>query len=70
MQPILGEAMKVGDLVILTNSFYTNIKDGAVGIVVGCYCEVGGLYNVRFSQGTWAIPIRELKLLTTDKKCP
>lgn len=57
--------MKVNDLVVLTHKEYTNIKAGAIGVIIS---SGGSLFNVAFPQGTWAFPANQLKLLTMETK--
>ena len=57
---------KAGDLVVLMNRDYTNIKAGSLGIVRSTHRN---LVNVTFLQGTWAFPKWEIKPLTKDTTC-
>jgi len=57
---------KTGDLVVLTNRDYTNIKAGELGIVRSTH---GNLVNVTFPQGTWAFTKYDIKPLTKDTTC-
>ena len=54
---------KAGDLVILKNDDYTDIRAGTLGIVRGMHRH---LVNVTFPKGTWAFPKWELKPLTKE----
>lgn len=57
---------RTGDLVVLTNPDYTNIKAGSLGIVRSTQRN---LVNVTFPQGTWAFPKWEIKPLTKETTC-
>ena len=56
---------KAGDLVILKNDDYTDIRAGTLASSV----VYRHLVNVTFPKGTWAFPKWELKPLTKEVSC-
>ena len=55
-----------GDLVVLRNRDYKNLREGTVGIITSTY---GNLVNVVFPEGSWAFPKWDLEPLAKEESC-